>query len=381
MTGNASNLIVLADQNDRPAWLAARQTGLGGSDIAAICGEHKYRTAIDVWTDHVDPGLSENLTSSGADAEFMDRVDMGTMLEPFVLEQVAAGKWKDRTPRFIWRPPLVGCKDFPLHIGSADGLALDAGPAFYNPTRDHRFTTVLDVDNLSPLPTADGTPRWWDAVEECKTHGWRGADDYDAHSDEPVPPDKVIQGTWYGGLWKVPVVRLSALIDTHQRRFWRWKVDPELVADLRQMAEDWWNKHIIGGITPDPDGSERFSKYLRRKWTGDAGTVVLPNEELRAILVRFRDAKLAAKAADIEVDRYTQIVKASMGDASILDGGKDLGKIHWKCEAQGRLKHRAALEDLYERIGMSTAERTEHEDKHRGEEPARPFRTPQKWTK
>ena len=35
----------------RDAWLAARRSGIGGSDIAAICGLSPYQTPYDVWLD------------------------------------------------------------------------------------------------------------------------------------------------------------------------------------------------------------------------------------------------------------------------------------------------------------------------------------------
>lgn len=38
---------------NRSDWLIARQSGIGGSDIAAICGKHPYKTAIDVFNEKI----------------------------------------------------------------------------------------------------------------------------------------------------------------------------------------------------------------------------------------------------------------------------------------------------------------------------------------
>lgn len=361
------DLTVLADQANRELWLEARRSGLGGSDMAAICGESKWRTAIDVWCDRMEPQFSESNPSNSllTGGEASDRLSMGHVLEPMVMQEAAAGRWVDGRARLIWRPPLVARKDCPWHIGSADGLSV-AGPSVYLPD-------CFAMQNLEPPGGG-----WWDVVEEVKTHGARGFAEYaDRKDDEfdPVPADKMIQCGWYAGLWNVPVVSLSAIFDTHIRRHWRWLVDPEYVASLQTIAEDWWRKHIIGGVRPDPDGTERWSKYIKRRFAGvmeeQTGTA---NADLNAEIVKLGAARDAAKAAEAEVERLEQVIKASMGTVTVLESA--MGRIIWRTQ-EGRVKPRAVIDELARQYQVPSDKLAAIESANRGE-PPRPFLFPRK---
>lgn len=219
----------------------------------------------------------------------------------------------------------------------------------------------------------------WEEIEEVKTHGYHASLAYDERpgAEEPVPADKVIQCAWYSSLYGIPRVSLRALIDTHLRRRWRWVVDPALEAELLTMAEDWWKVHIVGGIRPSPDGSDRYRNHLRRRFAVDDGTTVRAGPDLDAVVAQLRAAKAATKAAETEEERLAQLVQASMGGASVLE--THLGKITWKVQV-GRLKWRAALDDALRALGWDAARIAAFEATYRGE-PPRVFLTPQKWSK
>ena len=40
-------------------WLKGRQTGIGGSEIAAICGLNRYKTPMQIWEAKVNPVQDE----------------------------------------------------------------------------------------------------------------------------------------------------------------------------------------------------------------------------------------------------------------------------------------------------------------------------------
>lgn len=363
----ADRLSVLADQADRAVWLDARRSGLGGSDMAAICGESKYRTAIDVWTDRMEPQNSEP-TNSLLQPGAADRLSMGHILEPVVMSEAAAGRWStDRRIRMIWRPPLVASKEFPWHIGSADGLSISV--------RDHAQAVYVPLcgafENLEP--PGGGA---WEVIEECKTHGARGFAEYadrGGDDEDPVPADKMIQCAWYAGLWGVSRVALSAVFDTHIQKGWQWVVDPEYIASLRTIAEDWWRKHIIEGLRPDPDGSERYTEYLSRKFAGQIeDTLAIAGPELDAVVVQLAAQRAAVKAAEVEQERLEQLVKGSMGGATRLK--TSVGYISWRPQ-KGRVHLREAINTVYAAAGWDASTIIEHENKHRGDAP-RPFLFP-----
>lgn len=50
-----TGILVLSSSAPREAWLAERTKGITATDIPAILGLNKYKTAIDVWTDKIQP--------------------------------------------------------------------------------------------------------------------------------------------------------------------------------------------------------------------------------------------------------------------------------------------------------------------------------------
>ena len=65
----------------REAWLAARQTGVGGSEVAAVLGLSRYEDALTVYARKVG-ALPENAQS--------EEMEWGVILEPVVAQQYAA---------------------------------------------------------------------------------------------------------------------------------------------------------------------------------------------------------------------------------------------------------------------------------------------------
>jgi hypothetical protein len=349
----ASKLLLLADQDDRERWLEDRRGGLGGSDMAAICGENQYKSPIDVWESI--RGEADELKREG---DMQDRLDMGHILEPTILEQLAAGAWRPAGDRklAIWRPPLVARRDRLWHRGSADGMGvLDTAPGYY-------IDRSYAPDLLPP-----NTDEWWAEIAECKTHGYWAAKAYARaraeEGEDTVPPDKLIQTAWYAELWEVPTISLCALVDTHLRRYWRWPHSKALGTDLLTIAEEWWNRHIIGGIKPDPDGTDRYAAHLRKLYPTSKTTQLRASPELEAVVEALLVAREREEAIETEVERLTQIIQTAMGETGTLV--TRYGSITW-ANVRGRVQFRPALDELYATAGLSKAQRDAHEDKHRG---------------
>ena len=364
MAGATRNLIYVADQADRESWLRARLEGLGGSDLSAILNENPRKSPVNVWNERCDP--LPIVDDAG------ERAEVGSMLEGPVISWYAQGAptWP-RTGglRRVWRPPLVARRDRLWQRGSADGLVSDdpvekpGQPVhpLYRPECDYY---------------ADDLDRPWDGGVEVKTHGWYAyASDY-GNPDEPIPPDKKIQCAWYCELWGVPRWDLVALVDTHLRRQWTYWHDPRFGADLLTIAEDWWKRHIVGRVQPDPDGSNKYSEYLASRFPDSVTQTVTAGPLLDEVVEKLRRARAASKTAETEVERLEQIVQASMGDADTLQTA--IGRITWRTQ-NGRLKTGGALAELYRQLGWGHAEIEAFENKHRGKK-FRAFNVDRSWS-
>lgn len=342
MTGATRNLEVLASQEDREAWGAARLDGLGGSDISAICNENPYRKAIDVFDDRMAGGTSW---------EGNERTLVGALLEAPILSWYACGTptWPRRGGnRHAWRPPLVMRRDRPWHRGSADALVMDAEVA--------RYSCETDWAAMLALP--------WERGAEVKTHGWHAYRARYGNPEDPIPPDKRIQVAWYADLYEIPTWDLCMLADTHQRHQLTYHHDQAFGADLLTIAEDWWLKHIVGGITPDADGSERYADHLRRKFpTSIEGPPAKASPELEEVVAELKAKRIEARAIVEEVDRLEQVIKGSMGPVDSMS--TKLGNITWRSQ-RGRVHDSEVIDELAQRLGLSDGEVLSIKDAHRG---------------
>lgn len=362
------HLIATGDPDNRVAWLASRQLGLGGSDMAAILGEDSFRSEVDVWLSKLE-GFEERPDDG-------ERRESGKLLEPVVLGWYARGgeQWPaagDRGQVLLVKPPQVAHRDRLWHRGSADGLVIA--------DRDHDLAGhVLDMASVSDYGLGDIHTWVIDHGAEVKTHGWAMSRRYGRPGEaDEIPGDKRIQCAWYQSLWDVEEWKLIALLDTHLRREWPIHRDRQFEADLLEIAEAWWNRHIVKGEEPRPDGSKSYGEHLRRKYPADNGSVVVATPELDATAARLRRLRRLEKRVERERDRCEQKLQDFLGDASVLESAA--GKITFKAQA-GAISWKAVAEQSLKDQGLSLAERDERAEAHRGK-PFRVLRVPSDFTK
>lgn len=104
--------LVLAPGGDRTdAWLAARRTGIGASEVAACVDQHPYTTAVEVWRDKLGQLPAKTPT---------DAMLQGIALEPMVADVFARSVGVDVIRPGMWRHP-----DDAIAIANPDRLVSD----------------------------------------------------------------------------------------------------------------------------------------------------------------------------------------------------------------------------------------------------------------
>jgi putative phage-type endonuclease len=106
------NLILSADA-PREAWLEARKDGITATDLPAILGLNKYKTAIDVWTEklgHSDSSFEPALGKQEA------------ALWGIALEDVVAKTWAEQTGLGVRRIGIIEHEETPWMRASLDRL-------------------------------------------------------------------------------------------------------------------------------------------------------------------------------------------------------------------------------------------------------------------
>lgn len=329
--------IWIDQENDREAWWKSRLEGIGGSDAAAIVGEHPKKSMIDVWNERITGKQNE---------EEHERLVVGRLLEEPVLGWYAAGgkMWPRPGGAYqVVRPPTVSHRDRPWHRGSADGLA-------YVP----EVVAYLGGGDL----LLSAAPEALDHIVELKTHGWFGGRAYDTVDEDgypvAVPADKRIQCAWYMSLYNVSRCRLVALVDTHLRRTYDIERDLQFEADLLELVDRFWRRNVLGRVEPDPDGSESFSKHIKARYLTHGAHLVNTTPEIDEAIREQIAIKRQQSMLKERKELLDQKIKVHIADA--LGIRTSIGHVTWKSQASGKLREADARAELYKRCGMTDAE-------------------------
>jgi putative phage-type endonuclease len=198
--------------------LAARRTGIGGSDVAAIVGVSKYAGPTKVYYDKLD---------------VLPDVDNAAMEWGRRLESAVRGKFADEHPEFhvFDGPGLVSHPERVWQLATVDGL-------------------VAEGPNGSPF-----------GVIEVKT-GSSNNSEWGEEATDEVPLAYLCQVTWYMDIFGVEVGYLAVLLDGRDYREYQIDYDAQLAAKLRGHAEAFWTRNVLAQIPPQADGLESTAEVL-----------------------------------------------------------------------------------------------------------------------
>ena len=272
----------------------SRDSGIGGSDIAAIVGLSPHRTKWDVYADK--RGLSDPFEPSM-------RMKMGKLLEPTICQLYADETgdkvaWFDKTIRHRHRPWI---------IGTPDGFVVDQRKGF-----------------------------------EAKTAGldqaWRWGENQD-----DVPEEYLVQCQWYmlltgNGEWD-----LAALIGGDRFRIHHLEADEDLQGTLAEEAEYFWNECIVGGKQPDFDHGRAARAYVKKLYPTAGKTVreatLSELEVMRELAGVNKELSYLGKRKQTLVTRMESLVGPDYGVESREEG---LRAIWYQTKESSYQVHRAA---------------------------------------
>lgn len=309
----------------RRVWLEERKKGLGGTDIAALCGLHPYKSAFDVFVDK---------TTTVTDAEDVapsEAAELGRELEPVVIN-----RYRKRTGHEVTSPgPYIVYPAEPWRRGSLDGVAIPAG----------------------------GKRR----VVEAKTAGFSQEERWGEEGTDQVPPEYLLQVAWYMSLADVEEADIAVLLLASRAfKVFTVKRDLELEQKIVNVGREFWEKHVLPGIPPDIDGSKAAKTYLAARYPRHHTDALLPpSVESNEWAERLKLADVAlAKASDIYVAAENHL-KAIIGEAAGIQGPDY--RITWKASRDSVVTdYEAVLKSFSERVGKPVpAELIVHHSKNR----------------
>lgn len=277
-TGAGPEFICRTD--DREAWLAARRTGIGGSDMAAVMGLSKWTTPLAVYLDKI--GEADPAPES-------EPMRWGKLLESVVRQEYC-----NQTGQVVRDAGLLRDPRHPWRIGTVDGI------------------------------TEGGH------VAECKCTrngaGWGepGTDD--------IPEHIVIQVQHYMALTGLDVADVAVLIGGNDFRIYCVRLDPIAYGKITAAGAEFWQR-VQDRNPPDPI-SVADAKALYGGGS-EAGEVVA-NPAVTLAIQHLRDNAIEQKRLETMEDQAQTAIMTALGDRDTLVDLEGRPLVTWKMSKPSR---------------------------------------------
>lgn len=311
---------------NREDFLSRRRSGLGGSDVGAIFGLSPFKTAVDVWLSKTGRVPDDDLATHRRDIRF------GAFGEQFVADEYALA-----TGRQVRRyNTLLRREGTPL-LGNVDRLVIPEGAKVASHQGEIRTDRGLECKTANAFARLD-------------------SDEWGASGTDQVPPSYLLQATTYMALsgcqyWDVAVLFGNGARDD-DFRIYTIRRDPDLVDMIVARATDWWARHVVGGVAPEPVSDADVRKLFPRS----SAKVAQADAPVRADWARLLTVREELKALEADEEPLIVRLKAALGEADTLADGqqvlatwksaKDSKVVDWEAVARSAPIDPATLDEL-----------------------------------
>ena len=282
--------LVCTDGLTREEWLKWRQKGVGGSDIASICGINPWSSPLAVYYSKIEkvPELeAENLPA-----------ELGLFLEPFI--KIKFEKW----------------------FKENEGLDMSVLPTPYILQHPTNKIALANLDGHFAHPrTGDWT------IVEYKTTSERNYQDW---ADGSLPDYYYLQIQWYLYVTNVKKCYLAFLIGNNKFNVTVIERNEEVIEMIVKKVDEFWNTFVEKKVAPAPDGSTSSAEILAKMYENvEVGKEIII-EDVKYQMYCDEVEKIKKKATEMKKDleQYEQWIKEKMGTAEIGKAGE--WKITWK---------------------------------------------------
>lgn len=271
----------------RQDWLTLRQSGIGGSDIAAIIGVSPYATAYDIYQSKTQP----------VNEEANEFAYWGTVLEDTVAREFSKRSGlKIQNVNFLMRHP-----EHRWAIANIDRAIINRDISGNVRFKDGKLTT----DQIVEIKTAS----------EYVGKNWGNED-----SDE-VPDQYQCQAQWYMGVTGVDVCHMAVLIGGNKYRQYKIERHQDFIDYLFEAAESFWTNNVLAGIEPDATTLQNAKdKYPRHN--PDTTLDVEPDSEAAKVFEYYESLKAQEKEvkAALELAQTDLICQIQDNETLAIDG-------------------------------------------------------------
>jgi putative phage-type endonuclease len=240
----------------RSEWLAARRTGIGGSDVGPLLNLSRFSGPLDVYADKVTDDVTPETPM----------MRMGRVFEDGILRL-----YEEETGATVERPTHLYCHDQDRwRLANPDGFTNDDGLGI----AEAKWST-------RPVDWEDGPPE----AAELQCHHYMG-----------------VTGLEYADL--------IVVLGGRELRIFRIERDEALLENLIGIEADFWDR-VERRDPPPPDA--RSGEALKRIYRGGGAVVDLPTEYMTTVAA-LREATARKVRATADVEEQKNVLRAAMGD-------------------------------------------------------------------
>ena len=263
-----------------------RTKSLGGSDIGAILGLSKYRSAVDVWLEKTG---QVNQTPDSLPLRF------GQHAESFVANEYAkaTGATLIHDERTITHP------EHHFLTGHVDRYIQGSNSEIFNAEGQVMAPKIL----------------------ECKTaHPFNQSEWGDLGTDQ-VPLPYLVQCQWYLMLTQCETADLAVLFANSDFRIYTIQRDAELEQLLIERALKFWHEHVLTGRPPKSQNDLDCRRLFPR---ASAGRSIEASAELMTQLQELKHLETVIKTHEAAIAQIKTDLMQHMGEAEMLHYQGDL---------------------------------------------------------
>ena len=266
-------IVKIYSYENQEQWHDLRGIGVGGSDIGAILGVNKWKSAIDVYIDKTDGNKSVNNRFT----------HFGHKLEKVVFEE------------FAERHSELKCYTVPYTI--------------------QRGVCVANVDGMFYDAKTD---RY--GVIELKTTSAYNKDEW---TGDTVPQSYYAQVQHYLYVTGLRFAYIACLIGGNDYKEFYIERDLDDQELIEERANDFWKNYVLKKIPPMVDGSDSYSKYLleqsekENEEVFELDEITIKGEEYKAIKSEIEELEKKKKLIEQEILKVmnkNSCKKAKAGD-------------------------------------------------------------------
>ncbi|NUH35315.1 YqaJ viral recombinase family protein [Streptomyces samsunensis] len=273
--------LILPADADRAAWLTARRSGIGSSDVPAILGLVDMKPPLTVYYDKIGRDVDD-----AGEAAYWGTVN----------EEPVARTWAMRNRSVVRRIGLVAHQDHPHWMTTLDRRVTECPLS-----EDEQAPCALEVKTRSAFKSAQ-----WHA----------GA-----------PDDVLAQMLWQIIVNSYEHMHYAVLIGGNEYHQGTVRADQytDVMTDITVAVDRFWHEHVQAQVPPEPTGNgDALTKLFRRLHPTRSGSVDIDrHDDAIDALADYNRHQRAESAAKKAKGQAKARMVAALGDAQeALIGGE-----------------------------------------------------------